>query len=159
MAKNTFVKFEVAFWPEMGFLAWNGFFQMNLPYFSKYWKVWLAFDGWKLSGLFVLFFSNILTDFWSFDFKLQVSHYSEPNVKIVRIDKTSEPLGATVKNEPDGSTDSVVVARIMRGGTAEASGLLHEGKFLFQCFDRFKKKNAKNFNGIFKKSNILTDFF
>ena len=34
------------------FLARNGFFQMNLPYFSKYWKVWLAFDGWKLSGLF-----------------------------------------------------------------------------------------------------------
>ena len=25
---------------------------MNLLYFSKYWKVWLAFDGWKLSGLF-----------------------------------------------------------------------------------------------------------
>jgi hypothetical protein len=36
-----------------GFLARKGFFQMNLPYFSKYWKVWLAFDGWKLSGLFV----------------------------------------------------------------------------------------------------------
>ena len=34
------------------FLARNSFFQMNLPYFSKYWKVWLAFDGWKLSGLF-----------------------------------------------------------------------------------------------------------
>ena len=33
--KNTCVKFEVAFW-----------------LFSKYWKVWLAFDGWKLSGLF-----------------------------------------------------------------------------------------------------------
>ena len=39
-AKNTFVKFEVAFWLEM-------------PYFSKYWKVWLAFNGWKLSGLFL----------------------------------------------------------------------------------------------------------
>ena len=37
-----------------GFLARNGFFQMNLPYFSKYWKFWLAFDGWKLSGLFSL---------------------------------------------------------------------------------------------------------
>ena len=32
------------------------FFQINLPYFSKYWKVWLAFDGWKLSGLFYLDF-------------------------------------------------------------------------------------------------------
>ena len=30
------------------------FFQMNLPYFLKYWKVWLAFNGWKLSGLFSL---------------------------------------------------------------------------------------------------------
>ena len=51
-----------------GFLARNGFlpnliflqenfrpklfFQMKLPYFLKYWKVWLAFNGWKLSGLF-----------------------------------------------------------------------------------------------------------
>ena len=78
---------------------------------------------------------------------MQVSHYSEPNVKIVRIDKTSEPLGATVKNEPDGSTDSVVVARIMRGGTAEASGLLHEGKFLVQCFDRILEKKIK---GLFR---------
>ena len=34
------------------FFARNCFFQMNLPYLSKYWKVWLAFDGWKLSGLF-----------------------------------------------------------------------------------------------------------
>ena len=24
---------------------------MNLPYFSKYWKVWLALNGWKFSGL------------------------------------------------------------------------------------------------------------
>ena len=98
-----------------------------------------------------------------------MSHYSEPNVKIVRIDKTSEPLGATVKNEPDGSTDSVVVARIMRGGTAEASGLLHEGKFLFQCFDRIFFESSKYFNRFlkeildistnFKKSDVLTDFF
>ena len=40
-----------------GFLARKGFFQMNLPYFSRYWKVWLAFDGWKLSGLF--FYNSI----------------------------------------------------------------------------------------------------
>ena len=85
----------------------------------------------------------MLTEFWIFDLKLQVSHYSEPNVKIVRIDKTSEPLGATVKNEPDGSTDSVVVARIMRGGTAEASGLLHEGNF-FQIFWWIFKENFKS---------------
>ena len=35
-AKNTFVKFEVAFLARHGFWARNGFFQMNLPYFSKY---------------------------------------------------------------------------------------------------------------------------
>ncbi|TRY61093.1 hypothetical protein TCAL_07862 [Tigriopus californicus] len=53
----------------------------------------------------------------------RLSHYSEPNIKIVRIEKTNEPLGATVKNEDD----AVIVGRIIRGGTAEASGLLHEG--------------------------------
>ena len=53
----------------------------------------------------------------------RLGNYSEPNIKIVRIEKTSEPLGATVRNEDD----AVVVGRIMRGGTAEASGLLHEG--------------------------------
>ena len=46
-AKNTFVKFEVAFWPKMFFWLEMFFFQMNLPYLSKYWKVWLAFDGWN----------------------------------------------------------------------------------------------------------------
>lgn len=53
----------------------------------------------------------------------RLSHYSEPNIKIVRIEKTTEPLGATVKNEGE----AVVVARIIRGGSAEATGLLHEG--------------------------------
>lgn len=53
----------------------------------------------------------------------RLSHYSEPNIKIVRIEKTSEPLGATVKNDGE----AVIVGRIIRGGTAEASGLLHEG--------------------------------
>ena len=36
LAKNTFVKFEVAFWPEMSFLLEIFFFQMNLYSFSKY---------------------------------------------------------------------------------------------------------------------------
>lgn len=58
----------------------------------------------------------------------RLSHYSEPNIKIVRIEKTSEPLGATVKNEGE----AVVVARIIRGGTAEATGLLHEGDELLE---------------------------
>ena len=42
----------VFFWPKMAF--W-----LQMPYFSKYWKVWLAFDGWKLSGLFSKIFRRI----------------------------------------------------------------------------------------------------
>ena len=57
----------------------------------------------------------------------RLSRYSEPDIKIVRIEKGEQPLGATVKNEPEGSTDSVVIARIIRGATVDASGLLQEG--------------------------------
>lgn len=45
------------------------------------------------------------------------------SVKIVHLEKTTEPLGATVKNEGE----SVVISRIVKGGTADKSGLLHEG--------------------------------
>ena len=62
----------------------------------------------------------------------RLGNYSEPNIKIVRIEKTSEPLGATVRNEDD----AVVVGRIMRGGTAEASGLLHEGDEVLEVSKR-----------------------
>lgn len=49
----------------------------------------------------------------------------DPSVRVVRIEKsTQEPLGATVRNEPDGS---VIIGRIVKGGAAEKSGLLHEG--------------------------------
>ncbi len=58
----------------------------------------------------------------------RLSRYSEPNIRVVRIEKTQEPLGATVKNEDD----AVVVGRIIRGGTAEASGLLQEGDELLE---------------------------
>ncbi|XP_076049029.1 uncharacterized protein LOC143029832 isoform X2 [Oratosquilla oratoria] len=53
----------------------------------------------------------------------RVSHYPEDSVKIVRIDKTNDPLGATIRNEGD----SVIIGRIVKGGAAEKSGLLHEG--------------------------------
>jgi len=55
----------------------------------------------------------------------RVSHYAEPNIKVVKLEKTSEPLGATVKNDND--NDAVIVGRIIKGGAAERSGLLHEG--------------------------------
>lgn len=41
-------------------------------------------------------------------------------VKVVQIEKsTCEPLGATVRNEPDGS---VIIGRIIKGGAAQKSG-------------------------------------
>ncbi|XP_025104838.1 MAGUK p55 subfamily member 5-like isoform X4 [Pomacea canaliculata] len=49
--------------------------------------------------------------------------HGEDSVKIIHLEKTNEHLGATVKNEGD----SVIVARIVTGGAAEKSGLLHEG--------------------------------
>ncbi|KAK7103098.1 hypothetical protein V1264_018062 [Littorina saxatilis] len=49
--------------------------------------------------------------------------YGEESVKIIHLEKTNEHLGATVKNEGD----SVIIARIVQGGAAEKSGLLHEG--------------------------------
>ncbi|XP_041659539.1 MAGUK p55 subfamily member 7-like [Cheilinus undulatus] len=49
----------------------------------------------------------------------------EETVKIVSLVKTKEPLGATIKK--DRSTGAIVVARIMRGGAADKSGLIHEG--------------------------------
>ncbi|XP_047224539.1 MAGUK p55 subfamily member 7-like isoform X3 [Girardinichthys multiradiatus] len=49
----------------------------------------------------------------------------EDSVKIVSLVKTKEPLGATIKK--DKYTGAIVVARIMRGGSADKSGLIHEG--------------------------------
>lgn len=45
------------------------------------------------------------------------------NARVVHIDKTDDPLGATVRNEGE----SIIVGRIIKGGAAEKSGLLHEG--------------------------------
>ncbi|XP_025023172.1 MAGUK p55 subfamily member 7 [Python bivittatus] len=49
----------------------------------------------------------------------------EDSVKIIRLVKNREPLGATIKR--DEHTGAVVVARIMRGGAADRSGLIHVG--------------------------------
>lgn len=51
------------------------------------------------------------------------AQYGEENIKIIKIEKSTEPLGATVRNE----NDAVVIGRIVRGGAADKSGLLHEG--------------------------------
>ncbi|XP_022112760.2 protein PALS1 isoform X3 [Pieris rapae] len=49
-------------------------------------------------------------------------------IKIIKIEKTNEPLGATVRNEGE----AVIIGRIVRGGAAEKSGLLHEGDELLE---------------------------
>ncbi|XP_067285667.1 MAGUK p55 subfamily member 7 isoform X1 [Pseudorasbora parva] len=49
----------------------------------------------------------------------------EDSVKIIRLVKNKEPLGATIKK--DERTGAILVARIMRGGAADRSGLIHVG--------------------------------
>uniref|UniRef100_A0A3Q3JCS1 MAGUK p55 subfamily member 7 n=1 Tax=Monopterus albus TaxID=43700 RepID=A0A3Q3JCS1_MONAL len=49
----------------------------------------------------------------------------EDSVKIIRLVKNKEPLGATIRR--DEHTGSILVARIMRGGAADRSGLIHVG--------------------------------
>uniref|UniRef100_A0A8C2Z1Y6 MAGUK p55 scaffold protein 7a n=1 Tax=Cyclopterus lumpus TaxID=8103 RepID=A0A8C2Z1Y6_CYCLU len=49
----------------------------------------------------------------------------EDSVKIIRLVKNKEPLGATIRR--DEHTGAIVVARIMRGGAADRSGLIHVG--------------------------------
>ncbi|CAL8301656.1 unnamed protein product [Lota lota] len=49
----------------------------------------------------------------------------EESVKIVRLVKNKEPLGATIRR--DEVTGAVIVARVMRGGAADRSGLVHVG--------------------------------
>ncbi|XP_062874466.1 MAGUK p55 subfamily member 3 [Trichomycterus rosablanca] len=49
----------------------------------------------------------------------------EESVKIVRLVKNREPLGATIRR--DEATGAVIVARVMRGGAADRSGLVHVG--------------------------------
>lgn len=49
----------------------------------------------------------------------------EAGVKIVKLVKSVEPLGATIKYDP--KTGMIVIARVMHGGAADRSGLIHVG--------------------------------
>ncbi|CAG2056467.1 unnamed protein product, partial [Timema podura] len=49
----------------------------------------------------------------------------EETVKIVQLVKSNEPLGATIKTDEE--TGKIVIARIMHGGAADRSGLIHVG--------------------------------
>ncbi|CAG0894381.1 unnamed protein product [Darwinula stevensoni] len=53
----------------------------------------------------------------------RAAHYTDGSVKVVTLEKTSDPLGATVRNEGE----AVVIGRIVKGGAAARTGLLHEG--------------------------------
>ncbi|XP_074654645.1 protein PALS1-like [Tubulanus polymorphus] len=44
-------------------------------------------------------------------------------IRIVTLFKSGDPLGATVRNHDD----AIIIGRIVKGGVAEKSGLLHEG--------------------------------
>ncbi|KAG9509737.1 MAGUK p55 subfamily member 5, partial [Fragariocoptes setiger] len=71
-------------------------------------------------------------------------------VRIARIEKSSsQPLGATVRNE----NDRVVIGRIVRGGAAEKSGLLHEGDEILQVNGIEMK--GKNINQVFDILNEM----
>ncbi|MCL4125405.1 UNVERIFIED_CONTAM: hypothetical protein GTU68_008533, partial [Idotea baltica] len=49
----------------------------------------------------------------------------EETVKIVQLVKSNEPMGATIKH--DEKTGAIIIARIMHGGAADRSGLIHVG--------------------------------
>ncbi|XP_047205538.1 MAGUK p55 subfamily member 7 isoform X2 [Girardinichthys multiradiatus] len=52
-------------------------------------------------------------------------HDEENSVKIIRLVKNKEPLGATIRR--DDGTGAIIVARIMKGGAADRSGLIQAG--------------------------------
>lgn len=66
----------------------------------------------------------------------------ETHYKIVRIDKSNDPLGATVRNEGD----AVIISRIIKGGAAEKSGVLNEGDEIIEIND--ESVRGKNVNEV-----------
>ncbi|XP_073975969.1 membrane palmitoylated protein 7-like protein metro isoform X2 [Rhodnius prolixus] len=49
----------------------------------------------------------------------------EETIKIVQLVKSNEPLGATIKSDEE--TGKILIARVMHGGAADRSGLIHVG--------------------------------
>ncbi|KAJ8009294.1 hypothetical protein DPEC_G00087400 [Dallia pectoralis] len=79
----------------------------------------------------------------------RLTQYMGETVKLVRLEKTGDmPLGATVRNE----MDSVVVSRVVKGGTAERSGLLAEGDEILEI--NGVPVRGKNINEV---HNLLRD--
>ncbi|XP_068918262.1 MAGUK p55 subfamily member 7 isoform X6 [Tenebrio molitor] len=55
----------------------------------------------------------------------QEADEDEETIKIVQLVKSNEPLGATIKTDEE--TGKIVIARVMHGGAADRSGLIHVG--------------------------------
>ncbi|XP_072032112.1 MAGUK p55 subfamily member 7-like isoform X2 [Amphiura filiformis] len=64
------------------------------------------------------------------DFSKMMMNDEDSSIKIVRLVKSNEPLGATIKY--DDQVGTVVVARIMHGGAADRSGLIHIGDVIYE---------------------------
>lgn len=72
-------------------------------------------------------------------------------VRFAKVEKTScQPLGATVRNELDGS---VVIGRVVSGGAAAESGLLHEGDEILEV--NGIEMRGKNVNEVFDILNEM----
>uniref|UniRef100_H2YGD9 Uncharacterized protein n=1 Tax=Ciona savignyi TaxID=51511 RepID=H2YGD9_CIOSA len=56
----------------------------------------------------------------------------EETMKVVRLVKSDEPLGATIAGDEKGN---IVVARILKGGAADRSGLIHVNDILVEVND------------------------
>ncbi|NXU64580.1 MPP7 protein, partial [Horornis vulcanius] len=67
----------------------------------------------------------------------------EDSVKIIRLVKNREPLGATIKR--DEHTGAIVVARIMRGGAADRSGKLNSQCIFFSNVHQAQSQGAITF--------------
>lgn len=63
----------------------------------------------------------------------EFSLVEDDNVKIVRIDKATEPLGATVKNE----NGTVLIGRIVKGGAADKCGKKNVPNLFCMDFERY----------------------
>ena len=62
---------------------------------------------------------------------------SEETMKVVRLVKGEEPLGATIAT--DDLTGDIIIARIMKGGAADRSGLIHVNDILVEVNDVLAK--------------------
>jgi len=74
-------------------------------------------------------------------------------LRVVRLMKNNEPLGATAKIGDDGS---LTVARIIKGGAADRSGLIHVNDRIIEVNGiRAKKSNVEVINTIISDLELI----